>query len=156
MSLTSSTTPLSHVMGSKSDWETMRHAAIATELPASRMSRDVCLTARLTLPLSCFHPSARGIEIIIAASGGAAHLAAACRTYHSTVLGLPRKRCLNGRILCLPPSMPAGICPNIAIGNPGASPASLQSAFSRIAFRNSVHGAEFRERQEPQVAYHTP
>jgi 5-(carboxyamino)imidazole ribonucleotide mutase len=147
------------IMGSKSDWETMRHAdEKLTEFAVPHECRVISAhrTPRLAADFADT-ASARGIEIIIAAAGGAAHLAGVLAA-HTTlpVLGVPMKSdALNGMdSLLATVQMPAGIpVGTLAIGKPGAINAALFAvailANSRPELR--VRLQEFRERQELQV-----
>ena len=147
------------IMGSKSDWETMRHAdETLTEfaVPHECHVMSAHRTPRLAADFADT-ASARGIEIIIAAAGGAAHLAGVLAA-HTTlpVLGVPMKSdALNGMdSLLATVQMPAGIpVGTLAIGKPGAINAALFAvailANSRPELR--VRLQEFRERQELQV-----
>ncbi len=157
---TTATTPLvAVIMGSKSDWETMRHADdTLTEFGVPHECRVI--SAHRTPHLSAEFASGareRGIEIIIAAAGGAAHLAGVLAA-HTTlpVLGVPMKsEALNGiDSLLATVQMPAGIpVGTMAIGKPGAINAALFAiailANSRPQLRTRLE--EFRERQERQV-----
>ncbi len=147
------------IMGSKSDWETMRHAdATLTEFGVEHESR-VMSAHRSPQLASEFAANARdrGIEIIIAAAGGAAHLAGVIAA-HTTlpVLGVPMKSdALNGMdSLLATVQMPAGIpVGTLAIGKPGAINAALFSvailANSRPELRAKLE--EFRRKQEEQI-----
>jgi 5-(carboxyamino)imidazole ribonucleotide mutase len=119
------------IMGSKSDWETMRHAdAILTQFDVAHESRIV--SAHRTPDLMAeFARSAeeRGLEVIIAGAGGAAHLPGmvAAQTL-VPVLGVPvQSRALSGQdsllsIVQMPGGIPVG---TLAIGNAGATNAAL-------------------------------
>ncbi|HEY8185789.1 MAG TPA: 5-(carboxyamino)imidazole ribonucleotide mutase [Pyrinomonadaceae bacterium] len=147
------------VMGSKSDWETMRHAdETLTEFGVAHECR--VMSAHRTPQLAAeFSSSAasRGIEIIIAAAGGAAHLAGVIAAHTVLpVLGVPMKSdALNGMdSLLATVQMPAGIpVGTLAIGKPGAINAALFSisilANSHPELRSKLE--EFRKRQEQQV-----
>jgi 5-(carboxyamino)imidazole ribonucleotide mutase len=147
------------VMGSKSDWETMRHAdETLTEFGVPHESR--VMSAHRSPKLAAEFASGasgRGIEIIIAAAGGAAHLAGVIAA-HTTVpvLGVPMKSdALNGMdSLLATVQMPAGIpVGTLAIGKPGAINAALLAiailANSRPELRAKLE--EFRQRQEQQI-----
>ena len=147
------------VMGSKSDWETMRHAGETLEEFGIAHESHVMSAHRSPKLASDFASSAaeRGIEIIIAAAGGAAHLAGVIAA-HTTlpVLGVPMKSdALNGMdSLLATVQMPAGIpVGTLAIGKPGAINAALLSvailANSRPELRTKLK--EFRQRQEEQI-----
>ena len=130
-----STRPLvAIIMGSKSDWETMSHASQA--LDALGIPHDVrVMSAHRTPALVDEYIGGaedRGLEVIIAGAGGAAHLAgvAAAKTL-LPVLGVPiQSRALNGiDSLLSTVQMPGGIpVGTLAIGNPGATNAALLAA----------------------------
>lgn len=154
------TTPLvAVIMGSKSDWETMRHAdETLTEFGVAHECRVI--SAHRTPQLAAEFSStaaARGVEVIIAAAGGAAHLAGAIAAHTILpVLGVPMKSdALNGMdSLLATVQMPAGIpVGTLAIGKPGAINAALFAiailANSRPELRTRLE--EFRARQEQQV-----
>lgn len=154
------TTPLvAVIMGSKSDWETMRHAdETLTEFGVAHECR--VMSAHRTPQLAAEFSStaaSRGIEVIIAAAGGAAHLAGAIAAHTILpVLGVPMKSdALNGMdSLLATVQMPAGIpVGTLAIGKPGAINAALFAiailANRRPELRSKLE--EFRKRQEQQV-----
>ena len=130
-----STSPLVGIMmGSKSDWETMANAAKA--LDALGIPYEVhVMSAHRTPHLVDEYVSGaegRGLEVIIAGAGGAAHLAgvAAARTL-LPVLGVPmQSKALNGMDSLLSTvQMPAGIpVGTLAIGSAGATNAGLLAA----------------------------
>ena len=130
-----STKPLvAIIMGSKSDWDTMSHASQA--LDALGIPHDVrVMSAHRTPALVDEYiggAEGRGLEVIIAGAGGAAHLAgvAAAKTL-LPVLGVPiQSRALNGiDSLLSTVQMPAGIpVGTLAIGNSGATNAALLAA----------------------------
>lgn len=147
------------VMGSKSDWETMRHAdQTLTDFGVAHECR--VMSAHRTPHLAADFASnaqSRGVEVIIAAAGGAAHLAGVVAA-HTTlpVLGVPMKSdALNGLdSLLATVQMPAGIpVGTLAIGKPGAVNAALLAvailANSRPELRKKL--AEFRAKQAQQV-----
>jgi 5-(carboxyamino)imidazole ribonucleotide mutase len=147
------------IMGSKSDWETMRHAdekLIEFGVPHECHVMSAHRTPHLASEFAS-NASSRGIEVIIAAAGGAAHLAGVIAA-HTTlpVLGVPMKSdALNGMdSLLATVQMPAGIpVGTLAIGKPGAINAALFAiailANSRPELRASLQ--KFRERQEEQI-----
>jgi 5-(carboxyamino)imidazole ribonucleotide mutase len=147
------------VMGSKSDWETMRHAdEVLTRFNVAHECRVVSAhrTPRL---LTEFAESAEGrfLEVIIAGAGGAAHLPGMIAA-HTTlpVLGVPvRSRALGGMdsllsIVQMPAGVPVGA---LAIGEAGATNAALLAvailANSRPALRGQLR--RFRTEQEQKV-----
>lgn len=157
---TSQPTPLVAVlMGSKSDWETMSHTdATLTEFGVAHECH--VMSAHRTPQLATeFAASAadRGLQIIIAAAGGAAHLAGVIAA-HTTlpVLGVPMKSdALNGiDSLLSTVQMPAGIpVATLAIGKPGAINAAL-FAVAMLAIGQPELAAklkDFRRRQEQKV-----
>jgi 5-(carboxyamino)imidazole ribonucleotide mutase len=126
------TTPLvGLIMGSQSDWETMQHAA--KQLEALKVPYEVqVISAHRTPDLLFDYASSaaqRGLEVIIAAAGGAAHLAgvAAAKTA-LPVLGVPMEsQSLRGldsllSMVQMPGGVPVG---TLAIGKPGAINAAL-------------------------------
>ncbi len=147
------------IMGSKSDWETMRHAdqtltdfGVAHECKVMSAHRTPHLAADFAATAE-----SRGLEIIIAAAGGAAHLAGVLAA-HTTlpILGVPMKSdALNGMdSLLATVQMPAGIpVGTLAIGKPGAVNAALFAvailANSRPELRQQLK--QFRAKQEEQV-----
>jgi 5-(carboxyamino)imidazole ribonucleotide mutase len=147
------------LMGSKSDWETMRASSdtlnqfgVAHECHVMSAHRTPALATELA-----GKAEARGIEVIIAAAGGAAHLAGVIAA-HTTlpVLGVPMKSdALNGLDSLLSTvQMPAGIpVGTLAIGKPGATNAALFAiailANSRPELRKKLHG--FRAEQEKKI-----
>src|SRR5215470_16253654 len=119
------------IMGSKSDWETMRHAdetltqfGVPHESKVMSAHRTPALTTEYTA-----EAEARGIEVIIAAAGGAAHLAGVVAAHTVLpVLGVPMEsQALKGMDSLLSTvQMPAGIpVGTLAIGKPGAINAAL-------------------------------
>ena len=122
------------IMGSKSDWEVLQHCgSMLDQLKISYEAR--VLSAHRTPDLLTEYISSaeeRGLEVIIAAAGGAAHLAgvAAAKTL-LPVLGVPMEsKSLNGiDSLLSMVQMPAGIpVGTLAIGKPGAINAALFAA----------------------------
>src|SRR5512143_2841644 len=122
------------IMGSKSDWETMEHAA--QTLDELKIPYEVKVVSAHRTPdlLFQFAESAHehGIEVLIAGAGGAAHLPGmtAAKT-HLPVLGVPiESKALNGMdsllsIVQMPAGIPVG---TLAIGRAGAVNAALLAA----------------------------
>jgi 5-(carboxyamino)imidazole ribonucleotide mutase len=135
------------VMGSQSDWATMRHAAeLLTEFDVPFEARIVSAHRTPDL-LAEFARSAeaRGLRLIIAGAGGAAHLPGMLAAHtHVPVLGVPvETRVLRGvdSLLSIV-QMPAGIpVPTLAIGEPGAKNAAL-AAVGILA----LHDGKLREK----------
>src|ERR1051325_8041522 len=122
------------IMGSKSDWETMSHAAETLETLGVPFEVRVLSAHRTPDQAFEYVESAerRGLEVIVAAAGGAAHLAgvAAAKTL-LPVLGVPMEsKALKGLDSLLSMvQMPAGIpVATFAIGKPGAINAALFAA----------------------------
>jgi 5-(carboxyamino)imidazole ribonucleotide mutase len=122
------------IMGSKSDWETMRHTAdVLQKLGIAHECRIV--SAHRTPDLMATYAkeaAGRGLELIIAAAGGAAHLPGMVAAHTVLpVLGVPIKSSvLNGvdsllSIVQMPAGIPVG---TLAIGNAGAINAGLLAA----------------------------
>ncbi|MEA2707351.1 MAG: 5-(carboxyamino)imidazole ribonucleotide mutase [Gemmatimonadaceae bacterium] len=122
------------IMGSKSDWDTMQHAAQLLEALGVPHETKVVSAHRTPDLLFEYAESAesRGIQVIIAGAGGAAHLpgmAAAKTTL--PVLGVPvESKALQGidsllSIVQMPAGVPVG---TLAIGKPGAINAALLAA----------------------------
>src|ERR1700742_4963281 len=119
------------LMGSKSDWDTMRQAdEMLTKFGVAHECR-VLSAHRTPVETAEYVSSAegRGIEVVIAAAGGAAHLAGVCAAHTvRPVLGVPMESAsLKGMDSLLSTvQMPAGIpVGTLAIGAPGARNAAL-------------------------------
>jgi 5-(carboxyamino)imidazole ribonucleotide mutase len=147
------------IMGSSSDWETMRHAAdVLTALSVPFETRVV--SAHRTPDLLFEYAAgaeARGIEVLIAGAGGAAHLPGmtAAKTL-LPVIGVPiQSKALNGLDSLLSiVQMPAGVpVATVAIGEPGARNAALLAAAILAARHPPLKDAlrAFRERQTADV-----
>ncbi len=122
------------VMGSRSDWETMQHAAsVLTELGVTHEVRVVSAHRTPDLLFSYAEQAAtRGIQVIIAGAGGAAHLPGmlAAKT-RLPVFGVPmQSKALSGMDSLLSiAQMPAGVpVGTLAIGKAGAVNAGLLAA----------------------------
>jgi 5-(carboxyamino)imidazole ribonucleotide mutase len=122
------------LMGSKSDWDTMLNAAKALDALGIPYEVNVMSAHRTPALVDEYVSGAeqRGLEVIIAGAGGAAHLAgvSAARTL-LPVLGVPiQSKALNGMDSLLSTvQMPAGIpVGTLAIGNAGATNAGLLAA----------------------------
>lgn len=158
--MTESTKPLvAVIMGSKSDWETMRHADdILNQFAVPHECRIV--SAHRTPDLLVEFASsaeARGLEVIIAGAGGAAHLPGMTAAHTVLpVLGVPvESHALKGMdsllsIVQMPGGIPVGA---LAIGKAGATNAALLAvailANSRPELRAKLK--QFREAQTARV-----
>lgn len=122
------------IMGSISDWETLRHAAEALEdlgVPFEKRVVSAHRTPRLMFEYATA-AAGRGLRVLIAGAGGAAHLPGMTASLTSLpVLGVPvESAALKGLdSLCSIVQMPAGIpVATFAIGKPGAINAGLFAA----------------------------
>ncbi len=133
------------IMGSRSDWETMRHAAEtldAIQVPYEQRVVSAHRTPDLLMDYAATAES-RGLRVLIAGAGGAAHLpgmAAAKTTL--PVLGVPvESKALSGMdsllsIVQMPAGIPVG---TLAIGRAGAVNAALLAAAILAATDTGIH-----------------
>src|SRR5690349_17695390 len=150
------------IMGSKSDWETMRAAAdVLAEFGVPHESQIVS-AHRTPQRMADYAAEAegRGLEVIIAGAGGAAHLPGMVASQTVLpVLGVPvQSKALSGMdsllsIVQMPGGIPVG---TLAIGTAGAKNAGLLAvrilANTRPELRKKLH--EFKERQTNDVLGH--
>jgi 5-(carboxyamino)imidazole ribonucleotide mutase len=126
--------PVAIIMGSQSDWETMKHAG--DTLAALKIGYEALIVSAHRTPdrLFEFGKSARekGFKVVIAGAGGAAHLPGMTASLTSLpVLGVPMNtHALEGKdsllsIMQMPAGIPVG---TLAIGKPGAINAALLAA----------------------------
>jgi 5-(carboxyamino)imidazole ribonucleotide mutase len=126
--------PVAIIMGSQSDWETMRHAA--ETLDALGVGHDDRIVSAHRTPdrLVAFAKGAKaeGFQIVIAGAGGAAHLPGMCAAMTPLpVFGVPvESKALSGQdsllsIVQMPAGVPVG---TLAIGKAGAINAALLAA----------------------------
>jgi 5-(carboxyamino)imidazole ribonucleotide mutase len=147
------------IMGSKSDWEIMRQAGeVLTRFGVDHECR--VLSAHRTPKETVEYVSdaeGRGMEVIIAAAGGAAHLAGVCAAHTLLpVLGVPMESAaLKGLDSLLSTvQMPAGIpVGTLGIGAAGARNAALLAVAILANNRPELRGRlrEFREEQRVKV-----
>ena len=151
------------IMGSKSDWEIMRHTdqtltdfGIAHECKVLSAHRTPDLAREYAMGAE-----KRGVQIIIAAAGGAAHLAGVIAAYTILpMLGVPMEsQSLKGldsllAIVQMPGGIPVG---TLAIGKAGAINAALLSAAILARHDSKIHAklVAFREEQTKRVAAET-
>ena len=147
------------IMGSRSDWETMQHAAAQLDALAVPFEAQVVSAHRTPDLLFEYAASAagRGIEVIIAGAGGAAHLPGMCAAKTSLpVLGVPvESKALQGidsllSIVQMPGGVPVG---TLAIGKAGAINAALLAAAILGIKHPECRAAyeAFRQRQTQEV-----
>jgi 5-(carboxyamino)imidazole ribonucleotide mutase len=151
------------IMGSKSDWEVMRSASdTLQDFGVAHESR--VLSAHRTPELAAEFASGaegRGLEVIIAGAGGAAHLAGVTAAYTTLpVLGVPMEsQSLKGldsllSTVQMPGGVPVG---TLAIGKAGAKNAALLAiailANHRPELRQKLH--QFRDEQKKKVMSET-
>jgi 5-(carboxyamino)imidazole ribonucleotide mutase len=122
------------IMGSQSDWDTLRHAAETLDALGVGHETRIVSAHRTPKRLYAYAEGARGrgLKVIIAGAGGAAHLPGMVASLTSLpVLGVPvESRALKGMdsllsIVQMPAGVPVG---TLAIGEPGAINAALLAA----------------------------
>lgn len=122
------------IMGSQSDWPTMRHAAEVLDALGVAYQSRIVSAHRTPDRMVTFAKGAKaaGIKVIIAGAGGAAHLPGMTASMTSLpVLGVPvESKALSGQdsllsIVQMPGGIPVG---TLAIGKPGAINAGLMAA----------------------------
>ena len=145
------------IMGSRSDWTTMRHAAETLDALGVAYEKKVVSAHRTPERLYDYAKTARerGLKVIIAGAGGAAHLpgmAAAMTTL--PVLGVPvESKALKGldsllSIVQMPSGVPVG---TLAIGQAGAVNAALLAA-SILAINDEALAARLDQHRAKQTA----
>ena len=151
------------IMGSKSDWETMRHAVEALNHLGVPSEARVLSAHRTPDATADFARKAadRGLRVIIAGAGGAAHLAGviAAHTW-LPVLGVPIQSKLNGLDSLLSTAqMPGGIpVGTLAIGEAGAKNAALLAAAILATSDKTIRQKleDFRGKQSESVLAFSP
>jgi len=148
------------IMGSQSDWQTMKHAAETLDALGVSYEARIVSAHRTPERLYAFAKGAKaaGFKVIIAGAGGAAHLPGMTAALTSLpVFGVPvESKALSGvdslySIVQMPPGIPVG---TLAIGQPGAINAALLAA-SVLALGDSALGERleaWRARQTAAVA----
>jgi 5-(carboxyamino)imidazole ribonucleotide mutase len=147
------------IMGSTSDWDTMSHAVQVLERFAVPFEKHVVSAHRTPVWMAEFahNAEARGIQVIIAGAGGAAHLPGMTAAHTVLpVLGVPvQSAALNGLDSLLSiVQMPGGVpVATLAIGKAGATNAGLLAvsilALTRPELRDKLHA--FRSEQTAAV-----
>jgi 5-(carboxyamino)imidazole ribonucleotide mutase len=145
------------IMGSSSDWETMRHAAETLDALAIPYEKKVVSAHRTPQRLYDYAREAKasGLKLIIAGAGGAAHLPGMAASMTSLpVLGVPvESKALKGMdsllsIVQMPAGIPVG---TLAIGKPGAINAALLAA-SMLATSDEALAARLDDYRSAQTA----
>ena len=147
------------IMGSRSDWDTLQHAV--SMLETLQIPHETRVVSAHRTPDLLFEYAAgareRGLEVIIAGAGGAAHLPGMVAAKTSLpVLGVPvQSKALNGMdsllsIVQMPAGIPVG---TLAIGNAGATNAALLAASILSNRHETIRRAldDFRQRQTQNV-----
>jgi len=155
-------TDVAIIMGSQSDWETMRHAA--DTLDALEISKDVRIVSAHRTPERLYEfakgAKAAGFKVIIAGAGGAAHLPGMTAALTPLpVFGVPvESKALSGQdsllsIVQMPAGIPVG---TLAIGRSGAVNAALLAAAVLALSDDALAGRleAWRARQTAEVAEH--
>jgi 5-(carboxyamino)imidazole ribonucleotide mutase len=152
--------PVAIIMGSQSDWETMRHAAETLSALGIPSAKHIVSAHRTPDRLFAFSKGAKaaGFKIIIAGAGGAAHLPGMTASLTELpVFGVPiESKALAGidslySIVQMPAGVPVG---TLAIGKPGAINAALLAA-SVLALNDAALSgrlAAWRKAQTEAVA----
>ncbi len=152
--------PIAIIMGSQSDWATMRHAAETLDALGIAYDARIVSAHRTPDPLYAFAKSAKGegFQVIIAGAGGAAHLPGmAAAMTPLPVFGVPvESKALSGQdsllsIVQMPAGIPVG---TLAIGRAGAVNAALLAAAVLALHDPSLAQRldEWRTRQSESVA----
>ncbi|HEY8549059.1 MAG TPA: 5-(carboxyamino)imidazole ribonucleotide mutase [Vicinamibacterales bacterium] len=144
------------IMGSTSDWETMRHAAEVLDQFGIPHERRVVSAHRTPEWMAEYARDAegRGLEVIIAGAGGAAHLPGMVASFTTVpVIGVPvQSRALNGLDSLLSiVQMPGGVpVATMAIGAAGATNAGL-FAVAMLATRDASLRAQLKAWREARA-----
>jgi len=156
------TAPVAIIMGSQSDWETMRFAADTLQALGVACEKRIVSAHRTPERLFAFAKGAKaaGFKVIIAGAGGAAHLPGmAAALTELPVFGVPiESQALSGMdslysIVQMPAGIPVG---TLAIGKPGAINAALLAA-SVLALNDAALAeklAAWRKAQTAAVSEH--
>ena len=152
--------PIGIIMGSQSDWETMRHAA--ETLDSLGVAHETRIVSAHRTPDRLYEYSktaaGRGLKVIIAGAGGAAHLPGmAASMTRLPVLGVPvESKALKGMdsllsIVQMPAGVPVG---TFAIGRAGAVNAGLMAAAILAVTDEALAGRleDWRRRQTDAIA----
>ena len=152
--------PVAIIMGSQSDWATMRHAAETLDALGVAYDARIVSAHRTPERLYAFAKGAKGegFKVVIAGAGGAAHLPGMTAALTPLpVFGVPvESKALSGQdslysIVQMPPGVPVG---TLAIGRPGALNAALLAA-AVLALSDDALASRleaWRKRQSETVA----
>jgi 5-(carboxyamino)imidazole ribonucleotide mutase len=160
--MTSRAVEIAIIMGSQSDWPTMKHAAEA--LDALEVPYEALIVSAHRTPERLFEfakgAKDKGFKVIIAGAGGAAHLPGmAASLTPLPVLGVPvQSKALSGQdsllsIVQMPGGIPVG---TLAIGNAGAKNAGLMAA-AILALNDDALASRldaYRSAQSASIALH--
>jgi 5-(carboxyamino)imidazole ribonucleotide mutase len=143
------------IMGSKSDWETMRHASEMLDQLGIAHEKRVASAHRAPHLVMEYASGAeqRGLQVIIAGAGGAAHLPGVIAALTMLpVLGVPIESKINGldsllSIVQMPGGIPVG---TLAIGSPGAKNAALLAA-AILALKDDAVKSRLKAFREQQT-----
>ena len=152
--------PVAIIMGSQSDWATMRHAAETLDALGVAYDARIVSAHRTPERLYAFAKGAKGegFKVVIAGAGGAAHLPGMTAALTPLpVFGVPvESKALSGQdslysIVQMPPGVPVG---TLAIGRPGAINAALLAAAVLALSDDALAGRleAWRKRQSETVA----
>jgi 5-(carboxyamino)imidazole ribonucleotide mutase len=152
--------PVAIIMGSQSDWATMRHAAETLDALGVPYDARIVSAHRTPERLYAFAKGAKGegFKVVIAGAGGAAHLPGMTAALTPLpVFGVPvESKALSGQdslysIVQMPPGVPVG---TLAIGRPGAINAALLAAAVLALSDDALAGRleAWRKRQSESVA----
>jgi 5-(carboxyamino)imidazole ribonucleotide mutase len=156
------TKPVAIIMGSQSDWPTMRHAAQTLDALGVGFDARIVSAHRTPERLYAFAKGAKaqGFRVIIAGAGGAAHLPGMAASLTTLpVFGVPiESKALSGldslySIVQMPPGVPVG---TLAIGKSGAINAALLAA-SVLALSDAALASRleaWRKQQSDAVGEH--
>ena len=151
------TAPIAIIMGSQSDWQTMRHAAETLDALGVAHQDRIISAHRTPDRLIEFSKTARdkGFKVVIAGAGGAAHLPGMCAAMTPLpVLGVPvESKALSGQdsllsIVQMPGGIPVG---TLAIGKAGAINAALL-AVAILALNDAALAARLDDWRAAQAA----
>ena len=152
--------PVAIIMGSQSDWATMRHAAETLDALGVAYDARIVSAHRTPERLYAFAKGAKGegFKVVIAGAGGAAHLPGMTAALTPLpVFGVPvESKALSGQdslysIVQMPPGVPVG---TLAIGRPGAINAALLAVAVLALSDDALAGRleAWRKRQSESVA----